>query len=867
MQIKGVAGSRFLAAGVCFSLSFLFSPVSAAFAAGDGEHMPLTNKTAKDISSGRIRLEDGRVDHLLYGKEPLDPDADNDNDGLKNSQELFTYEKDGKVYYGYTTHPCLEDTDGDGITDDKDTNPLVWDISSRDMVLFMELVYREDSYVQKVLNHQEELTNLYSGRSEYKLMWQELSPFWKVKRFIHKDTGFDAAVFETKSDAPYLQDAAVQVLAVRGTQGITDVLDDALLGLGANIDQAGSMVEALRELNNEGATNVYATGHSLGGYLVQRGMIDADKEKYTWLKKGYTFNAPKIKGNLFNSQLNADAEIGNRLQREGKSIHYKVSNDSTIKAIGNFDGAIDVGTTERGHSSRSYFEKKINQIDGFTVGKRGNIDTTGYLQPNVMGQKYESVTDADVYRPLVKLSAEDIFENDKPNLLDNVENLEELPKEVKIVDLTQWKDIDLSTRGNYKGKIKLIYSDQSESEHEVSIIVRKKWSDLIEMPPADSYQILPEEIDRFGSINLLDNVQNLPAGAKVESVQTITPLYAGNYTGKIRIVFANGMARVVDVPIIVRPMKLEANPEEVYENESVDLKDNLIQQKILPITTVITDVTDYTKVNLAKAGTYMGRLQVTFLDGKSEYVDVQIIVRSKNEVTPGATITPIPSLSLLKILPEEVDHYGDIDLSDNVQNLPDGARVEVVTNVSSDKVGSFTGRVKVVYASGASHLVDIPVTVRLIFKVPDDAPIREDLPQWQPEPEPNPEPEPEPNPGVKPEPEPSPNPEPAPGVKPEPAPEPAPNPEPDPAPESGVPDVKPESKPEQGSKSEEASRPELSPGSGSTPEVTPTPEVAGMSTSALARSGASYIGMVCVGLLLSVVGACCVRGVTRFKRC
>lgn len=386
------------------------------------------------------------------------------------------------------------------------------------------------------------------------------------------------------------------------------------------------------------------------------------------------------------------------------------------------------------------------------------------------------------------------------------------------------------------------------------------------MPSADSYQILPEEIDRFGSINLLDNVQNLPAGAKVESVQTITPLYAGNYTGKIRIVFANGMARVVDVPIIVRPMKLEANPEEVYENESVDLKDNLIQQKILPITTVITDVTDYTKVNLAKAGTYMGRLQVTFLDGKSEYVDVQIIVRSKNEVTPGATITPIPSLSLLKILPEEVDHYGDIDLSDNVQNLPDGARVEVVTNVSSDKVGSFTGRVKVVYASGASHLVDIPVTVRLIFKVPDDAPIREDLPQWQPEPEPNPEPEPEPNPGVKPEPEPSPNPEPAPGVKPEPAPEPAPNPEPDPAPESGVPDVKPESKPEQGSKSEEASRPELSPGSGSTPEVTPTPEVAGMSTSALARSGASYIGMVCVGLLLSVVGACCVRGVTRFKR-
>ena len=227
-------------------------------------------------------------------------------------------------------------------------------------------------------------------------------------------------------------------------------------------------------------------------------------------------------------------------------------------------------------------------------------------------------------------------------------------------------------------------------------------------------------------------------------------------------------------------------------------------------------------MNLAKAGTYMGRLQVTFLDGKSEYVDVQIIVRSKNEMTPGATITPIPSLSLLKILPEEVDHYGDIDLSDNVQNLPDGAHVEVVTNVSSDKVGSFTGRVKVVYASGASHLVDIPVTVRLIFEVPNDAPIREDLPQWQPDPEPNPEPAPEP----------APEPEPNPGVKPEPA--------PSSHPEPGTPDVKPESK--------------------------PAPEGNGTSVSTLARTGASCMGMVCMGLLLSVVGACCVRGTTRFKR-
>lgn len=372
-----------LSASLCLMLSMLSITTPAMAYTQDEQltekHTPLTQETAKQISNGDIKLElPGALDMALYHKTPLDPNADLDGDGLTNSQEIYTYTKDGKTYYGYNSHPMMNDTDGDGIPDNQDSNPRIWDISPRDMTLFSELSYRDDSYINKVLDYTKPLHDIYKNRNEYRLMHNEIAPFWKVKETYHKRGGFDAVLFENVSPYPFLEQGTVQVLAIRGTSQFNDYDDDFAIAVGHNPDQAYDVEQLIERYGRENTVNnLYITGHSLGGYLAQRALIRADGKGYSWLKKIYTFNAPQIWGNIFNRWLRTAANAGNRLTREGYAVHYKVDNDRVIRSVGNFAGAISVGNSAEGHGSRSYFESRMNNFPGFTVGTRGDISGTG----------------------------------------------------------------------------------------------------------------------------------------------------------------------------------------------------------------------------------------------------------------------------------------------------------------------------------------------------------------------------------------------------------------------------------------------------------------------------------------------------------
>ena len=406
--------------------------VRAASNPSEVKKYELTDEYAKQIKAGVIGSEGNKLDSLLLNGPKLSPEAYTDNDYLKDKEELYIYEKDGKKYVGYNSHPLLEDTDGDGIIDsnEKPDEKLKWNVSERDMIMFMELSYRDDNYIDRVLNHKRPLTEseLYKKngdsrpRYEYMMMNKELGPYWERKKSYHTSSGLDAVLYETKSDFSYLPNGTAQVLAFRGTSDVKDIKADITLGTGRNPQQGIDAENIMRELaKDKSITNLYLTGHSLGGYLVQRAMVEAyelaysdsrvmsPKEQLAYrnfynnvLKKGTTFNAPKVVTSLVSGrefwQKGLDSK---KIAKSGKMTHYIVDNDSTIrKGVSNdSDVVINVGRTSGGHSSRSYFEADmINRRSEFISGKRISLDGTGYQDKKMTTVKsVEKVGETAVY--------------------------------------------------------------------------------------------------------------------------------------------------------------------------------------------------------------------------------------------------------------------------------------------------------------------------------------------------------------------------------------------------------------------------------------------------------------------------------------
>ncbi|HFI0645044.1 TPA: G5 domain-containing protein [Streptococcus suis] len=481
----------------------------------------LTHETAKKISEGKISLEGRIVDSLLLGAD-LNPDKDLDRDGLKTKQELYTYEKDSTTYYGYNSHPILKDSDGDGFFDGTEqyprnrripkTNPLSWDISSRDMAMMMELAYRDDQYIHTVLDNSKPLSHLYENRLEYAMMHTELSPYWRVKETYHHSNGFDAILFENKSPYPFIKAGNVQVLAIRGTKETNDQDDGIALSLGQNPKQTDSVIALIDRLHKEKqVNNLYITGHSLGGYLTQRAFTYAHQKGYTWAKKSYTFNAPQIKGFLRPS-LTETAELSNRLMRQGKSIHYTVANDSLIKALGGFEGNISMGRTQRGHSSRSYFEASTSNNIQFVAGRRHRMDGSGYRDPLLNQLQFTSLAEADVYS--VQVEPESILEGQPVNLLDNISNRTDLPDQVLIQDVTAPGSVDNQKFGKYTASIEITFPDQSKKLLAVPVEVHQQKvlsnTNDLDLPQA----IITDKILPFETIYLDD--PSLLEGQEVE---------------------------------------------------------------------------------------------------------------------------------------------------------------------------------------------------------------------------------------------------------------------------------------------------------------------------------------------------------------
>ena len=363
------------------------------------EHQAVRNLTQADalkISKGELHSENHLIDQSLYGEKPLNPEGDDDHDGIKNKDEIYIYRKNNHEYIGYNSHPLLEDSDGDGLLDNEDDNKKQWYMTDRDAIFFMNLAYQDETSINKVLDHSKPYPSLFLKEQEFKMMHNELAPFWKLKKSYHTTSGMDAFLFETKSDLAYLKDNTVQMLAIRGTNPseMNDLTADLVLFGGNKPAQADDIRNVVRELAKDSSiTNLYMTGHSLGGYLAQIAAVEA-YQKYPKfyeqvLKKVTTFNAPKVitSRTVWNAN-NGFWDVGlesKKLALNGKIKHYVVDNDNVVGPLIHNDADVvtSTGNASLKHGVQGYFESRLNSFDNFNIGKRSTLDSQGYRDPKL----------------------------------------------------------------------------------------------------------------------------------------------------------------------------------------------------------------------------------------------------------------------------------------------------------------------------------------------------------------------------------------------------------------------------------------------------------------------------------------------------
>ena len=434
----------------------------------------LTPEYAEAISKGYIGLEGGKYDNLLYKNAVLNPDADDDGDGILNKDELYIYKKDGKTYLGYSVHPKLADTDGDGIADNEDKDKLLWNVSARDMAMFMSLVYEKDNNIENILT--KDLPEGALKSNLHKMMNNELAPFWSLKKTYHQDNGLDAALFETKNNLPFLNGEKIQVLAIAGTNVAQagDLKADAALVLGNESKESIATLDLLNSLRNDKSiTNLYITGHSLGGYLTLRATAEARQKNFEAYRGSYTFNAPRIYTGLFNffggGKMGKASDLTDKMTLNHEITNYVTNNDNVVPKFLQTKHNINIGNSFGAHAYSSYFEKRMDNHKNFNFGKRQGMSGVGYidqLQKKLKLVSAEKGTLSKTFlptlvdnKPLSVMFGNSVSDSE---ILKRVDT-SKLPVNVKLSILS--KDDLLSGLGSKQAVVKVLYLDDNTTNN------------------------------------------------------------------------------------------------------------------------------------------------------------------------------------------------------------------------------------------------------------------------------------------------------------------------------------------------------------------------------------------------------------------
>lgn len=331
-------------------------------------------------------------------------------------------------------------------------------------------------------------------------------------------------------------------------------------------------------------------------------------------------------------------------------------------------------------------------------------NSTREVEVPVKVNKSESENFKNKFNEKTDIIPEEVIKGNPIDLTDNIKNL---PDGAVVEDITN-PAIDTNKVGDQTATAKITFNDGSTMEVQIPVKVVVKAGMITPVPSVGKSDIEDENVNWSGEIDLTDNIKNLPEGSKVKDITEpkIDTTKSGEYTGKVEITYPDGSKRIVEVPIIVDKSQAEKykenpniEPERIPRNSEIDLTDNI---KDLPEGSTVVDTTK-DKIDTSELGTNTGTVEVTFPDGTKAEFEVPVEVYKTEAEAFGKPITT----------KEVVNKGGEIDLTDNVVDLPEDAKVIDTTDpkIDTNKLGDYTATAKIVFKDGSETEIEIRVVV------------------------------------------------------------------------------------------------------------------------------------------------------------
>lgn len=270
----------------------------------------------------------------------------------------------------------------------------------------------------------------------------------------------------------------------------------------------------------------------------------------------------------------------------------------------------------------------------------------------------------------------DIEHSTNPEEVNYASAIKNLPEDAIITDINE-TPLDLTKLGKQTSKVRITFSDESYLEVEIPINVIYIATEITPIPTPNADDIITEEVDWNGEIDLTDNIENLPDGATVKDITEpkIDTTKSGEYKGLVEIIFKNNSKRKVEIPVIVKEPQAEINtPEitvstiEVKQGEKVNLAE-LIEK-----TPEIKEIIEIKPIDTETEGLKEGLVKIIFNDGSEKEIPIKVEIKLKDKlpdnpetpVTPETPFNPDITIPTIPFKPiEDTFHYGEITIIDH----------------------------------------------------------------------------------------------------------------------------------------------------------------------------------------------------------